>query len=74
MRGTRYRIPRRVKKARTRLHAGTATLNDKRLLARCLCLVSMGGWKAVRRHNAHVAMGDTTTCRLRERGRLVNGW
>ncbi len=66
MRGTRYRLPRKVKKARTARYAGTMTAKQRRLLRRCSVMQPLG-WKGVRRHNAHVAMGDTSTCKRRER-------
>jgi hypothetical protein len=62
--GTRYRLPRKVKKAQAAYFAGTVTAKQLRLLRRCLVI---GGWKTVRRQNAHVAMGDTSTARQRER-------
>lgn len=68
-RGTRFRIPRRVKKARSKLYRNRAAITPREwtLLGRCMCLAGRGGWKTVRRHNAHVAMGDTTTMRLRQK-------
>lgn len=66
MSGSRFRLPRRVKKARSAYYAGHATEGQLRLLRRCLVMKPLG-WKSVRRRNAHVAMGDTTTSRLRER-------
>lgn len=63
MSGTSYRLPRKVKKAQTAFYAKAATPKQLRLLKRCLVI---GGWKTVRKHNAHVAMGDTTTARWRE--------
>jgi len=63
----RYRIPRKVQKARQALHAGRRlTVKQRRLLGRCLVLAPLG-WRGVRHRNAHVAMGDTSTCRQRER-------
>lgn len=67
-RGTRYRIPRRVKKALANLHAGRVlTTRDLHLCARCVFMTRRAPGTYPRRGNAHVAMGDTTTCRRRER-------
>lgn len=66
-RGTRYRIPRRSKKARAAFHAQRSlTARQWRLLGRMLVMRPLG-WRGVRHGNAHVAMGDTTTLRSRER-------
>jgi hypothetical protein len=62
--GTRYRLPRKVKKAQAAYYGGTVTAKQLRLLRRCLVI---GGWKTVRRQNAHVAMGSTVTARTWEK-------
>jgi len=64
-RGSRYRCPRRFKKAWQAHLAGRATPKQLTLLARALVFPSLGGWKRVRRHNSHVAMGDTSAARAR---------
>lgn len=66
MNGTRYRCPRKVKKAWGAMLRGTATPKQRILQGRCHPIAPLG-WKGVRVHNAFVAMGDTSTCRRRER-------
>jgi len=67
MSGTRFRIPRKVKKAlAARWRAAGPTPKQRRLAGRC-SVMAPHGWRGVRRRNAHVAMGDTSTCRRRER-------
>lgn len=64
--GTRYRIPRKVKKAFAAViyrHDGTP--KQRALVGRC-CVIAPLGWRGVRKGNVHVAMGDTTTARHRE--------
>ena len=63
--GTRYRLPRKVKKAREARYRGTLTPKQHRWLSRCSVMQPLG-WRGVRHANAHVAMGDTTTMRRRE--------
>jgi hypothetical protein len=67
MRGTSYRLPRKVKKAYRAIWRRPLTTKQADLLARCLVLHGHGGWSHVRRANAHVAMGDTSSLRRRER-------
>jgi hypothetical protein len=66
MSGTRYRIPRKVKSAMRAYHAGRTTAKQRRLLHRCW-VRAPHGWRSVRKGNLHVAMGDTSTLRCRER-------
>jgi hypothetical protein len=69
--GTRFRLPRKSKKAQTKFFqdmesADRLTANEWRRLRRCWVLAPTG-WRTIRKVAAHVAMGDTRTCRLRER-------
>lgn len=69
--GTRFRSPRKVKKAWFAMLAGTATPKQRILQGRCHPIAPLG-WSGVRHHNAFVAMGDTSTCRRNEhRNRLT---
>jgi hypothetical protein len=63
--GTRFRVPRKSKKAQTALFNRTATSNQMRRLRR-MWVMSLLRWNNIRDVAMHVALGDTITLRLRE--------
>ena len=67
MRGSKYRVPRKFKKARMALYRGRSTEKQRKILCRAIVMRSMGGWARVRKTNMHVAMGDTSSIRRRIR-------
>lgn len=72
-RGTRFRVPRKVKKAMRKFWSFNNTPKEMRWIRRCW-VMPPHRWSGVRKRNAHVAMGDTTTARLREKRGRRYGW